>query len=159
MATLFEMTTAAANLYELLTNGDIDEQAFNDTLEAMGAGEKVEGYCKVIKQLEADAEMYKAEKDRMYKKQQATDNAIARMKNALSEFMRVSDTKKCKAGVFDVSLSESKAVNITDENVIPARFLKEQKPTIDKAAIRAELMAGEEIAGAELKTNTGVRIK
>lgn len=159
MATLFELTSAAANLYELLTNGDIDEQAFNDTLEAMGAGEKIENYCKVIRQLEADAEMYKAEKDRLYKKQQATDNAITRMKNALAEFMRVTDTKKCKAGVFNVAISSSKAVNITDEKVIPARFLVEQPPKIDKAAIRAELMAGGEIAGAELKKNEGVRIK
>lgn len=159
MATLFEMTSAAANLYELLTSGDIDEQVFNDTLEAMGTGEKIESYCKVIRQLEADAEMYKAEKDRLYKKQQATDNAIARMKNAVAEFMRITDQKKCKAGVFNVALSESKAVNITDEKSIPARFLVEQAPKIDKAAIRAELMAGGEIAGAELKANTGVRIK
>lgn len=159
MATLFEMTSAAANLYELLTNGDIDEQVFNDTLEAMGAGEKIESYCKVIRQLEADAEMYKAEKDRLYKKQQASENAIARMKNAVTEFMKITDIKKCQAGVFNVALSESKAVNITDENAIPARFLVEQAPKIDKAAIRAELMAGGEIAGAELKKNTGVRIK
>ena len=32
---LYEMTTNAVALYDLLTNGEIDEQTFNDTLAAM----------------------------------------------------------------------------------------------------------------------------
>ena len=156
---IYEMTTAATALYDLLTSGEIDEQTFTDTLGAMGAGEKLESYCKVIRQLEADAEALKTEKDRIYKKQQATENSIARMKTAMCDFMTAQNTKKSAAGIFTVSLSESKAVNIADESKIPARFLVEQAPKIDKAAIRAELMAGGEVEGCELKINTGVRIK
>ena len=65
---LYEMTQAANELYELLTSGEIDEQTFADTLEAMGTEEKLENYCKVIRQLEYDAEMLKAEKERIDKK-------------------------------------------------------------------------------------------
>lgn len=156
---LYEMTTAATALYDLLTNGEIDEQTLNDTLAAMGAEEKLENYCKVVRQLEADAEALKNEKDRIYKKQQTTENAIARMKTAMCEFMTAQNTKKSSAGIFTVSLSESKAVNIADETKIPARFLVEQAPKIDKAAIRAELIAGGAVEGCELKINKGVRIK
>lgn len=156
---LYEMTTAAASLYELLTSGEIDEQTFADTLAAMGSEEKLESYCVVIRQLEADAEALKAEKDRIYKKQQVAENSIARMKSAMVDFMSAQECKKTKAGIFTVSLSESKAVNITDENKVPARFLVEQPPKVDKKAIREELMAGGEVAGCELKTNQGVRIK
>lgn len=38
--TLYEMTGAAARLYDLLQNGDIDEQVYADTLEAIGAEDR-----------------------------------------------------------------------------------------------------------------------
>ena len=156
---LFEMTVAANELYDLLTSGEIDEQTFADTLEAMGTEEKLESYCKVIRQLEADAEMLKAEKDRIDKKKKTVDNSVLRMKKAVTDFMKAQGTKKASAGTFTVALSTSKAVNILDESKIPARFLVEQAPKIDKTSIRLELMAGAEIEGCELQINEGVRIK
>lgn len=156
---IFEMTVMAKELYELLTSGEIDEQIFADTLEAMGTEEKLESYCKVIRQLEADAEMLKAEKERIEKKKKTVDNSIDRMKKAVLEFMKASGTTKSSAGTFTVALSTSKAVNILDESKIPVRFLVEQAPKIDKSSIRAELMSGAEIEGCELQINEGVRIK
>lgn len=156
---LYEMTTNAMALYELLTSGEIDEQTFNDTLEAMGTEEKLESYCKVIRQLEADAEMLKAEKERITNKQKVAENSIARMKTAIANFMHAQNTDKSSAGIFSVALSTSKAVSIVDESKIPVRFLVEQAPKIDKAAIRKELLAGEVIEGCELQINEGVRIK
>lgn len=156
---LFEMTVAANELYDLLTSGEIDEQTFADTLEAMGTEEKLESYCKVIRQLEADAEMLKAEKDRIDKKKKTVDNSVLRMKKAVTDFLKAQGTKKASAGTFSVALSTSKAVNILDESKIPARFLVEQAPKIDKSAIRKEMMEGAEIEGCELQVNEGVRIK
>jgi hypothetical protein len=156
---LYEMTVAANGLYELLTSGEIDEQTFNDTLEAMGTEEKLESYCKVIRQLEADSEMLAFEKARIEKKKQSVDNAITRMKDAVIQFMKVQNTDKASAGTFTVALSTSKAANIVDESKVPVRFLVEQAPKIDKAAIRKELMAGEIIEGCELQINEGVRIR
>ena len=156
---IFEMTVAANQLYDLLTSGEIDEQTFNDTLQAMGTEEKLESYCKVIRQLEADAEMLKAEKERIDKKIKVSENAINRMKKAVMEFMKASGSTKSSAGTFTVALSTSKAVNILDESKVPVRFLVEQAPKIDKSAIRQELMSGAEIEGCELQINEGVRIK
>ena len=156
---IFEMTVAANQLYDLLTSGEIDEQTFNDTLQAMGTEEKLESYCKVIRQLEADAEMLKAEKERIENKKKTVDNSIGRMKKAVMEFMKASGSTKSTAGTFTVALSTSKAVNILDESKVPVRFLVEQAPKIDKSAIRQELMSGAEIEGCELKVNEGVRIK
>lgn len=53
---LYEMTAAANELYALLTVDEIDEETVKDTLEAMGAEEKLESCCVVIRELEADAE-------------------------------------------------------------------------------------------------------
>lgn len=153
------MTVNAVALYDLLSTGEIDEQTFNDTLSAMGVEEKLESYCKVIRQLEADAEMLKAEKDKIAQKQKTVENSIERMKSAVKEFMKVQGKDKESAGIFTVALSTSKAVNIVDESKVPSRFLVEQAPKIDKAAIRKELMSGAEIDGCELQENEGVRIK
>ena len=156
---LYEMTVAANQLYDLLTSGEIDEQTFNDTLQAMGTEEKLESYCKVIRQLEADAAMLKAEKERIDKKIKVSENAVNRMKKAVMDFMKASGSTKSTAGTFTVALSTSKAVNILDESKIPVRFLVEQEPKIDKSAIRQELMSGAEIEGCELQINEGVRIR
>lgn len=159
MATLYEMTAYASKLYEMLQAEEIDEQVFNDTLEAMGAGEKVEGYCQIIKQLQSDVEMYKGEIDRLTARKKTTENGIDRMKAALLAFLQYSGQDKVKAGSFAVSTATTQAVQITDEKAIPCAFLVEQPPKIDKIGIKNALKAGEEISGAELINNTGVRIR
>ena len=156
---LFEMTVAANELYELLTSGEIDEQTFEDTLQAMGAEEKLESYCKVIRQLEADADMLKAEKDRIEKKKKTVENSIDRMKKAVADFMNAQGTKKATAGTFTVALSTSKAVNVLDESKVPKKYFIKQEPKLDKKTIRELLMQGEKVKGCELQINEGVRIK
>lgn len=159
MATLYELTAQAATLYELLQSDEIDEQTFNDTLEAMGAEDKVETYCKLIKQMQSDADMYAGEIDRLKARKKTADNGVERMRAALLAFLQLSGQDKIKAGTFSVSTAKTQAVSITDETAIPCRFLIEQPPTIDKTGIKNALKAGEEISGAELVTNTGVRIR
>ncbi len=159
MATLYELTVQATQLYELLQSDEIDEQTFNDTLEAMGAAEKVESYCKVIKQLQSDVEMFDGELDRLEARKKAAKNGLERMKAALLAFMQQSGQDKVKAGSFAVSTATTQAVQITDESAIPCRFLVEQPPKIDRIGIKAALKAGEEISGAALVNNKGGRIK
>lgn len=159
MASLYELTEQAACLYELLQNNEIDEQAFNDTLEAMGAGEKAESYCKIIKQFQNDIDMFKSEVERLTARKKAAENAVDRMKNALLLFMQQTGQDKIKAGTFAVSTATTQAVQITDENAIPCIYLIEQPPKIDKAGIKKALKDGEAVAGAELINNTGVRIR
>ena len=156
---IFEMTVAANQLYDLLTSGEIDEQTFNDTLQAMGAEEKLESYCKVIRQLEADAEMLKAEKERIENKKKTVDNSIGRMKKAVIEFMKASGSTKSTAGTFTVALSTSKATKIVDESLIPKKYFIKQEPKIDKKAILEMLKSGAKVKGCELQINEGVRIK
>ena len=156
---LYEMTNAAAELYEMLTADEINEEILNTTLEAMGAEEKLESYCAVIRELEADADKFKAEKERLASKQKTAENSVKRMKQAIADYLHATNAEKAKAGTFSVAISMSKAVVINDESAIPMQFLIAQPAKIDKSGIRAELMAGNEVAGAELQVNEGVRIK
>ena len=157
--TLYEMTEQAMALYELLQNDEIDEQAVADTLEAIGANEKIETYCKLIRQFEADKEAVKSEIDRMKAKKEAAENAVERLKNGILEFMAATDTTKADIGLFKLSVTESKAVDIIDESKIPQKFKIPQPDKIDKAGIREILKNGGSVEGTQLKINTGVRIK
>ena len=157
--TLYEMTETANYLYRLLEDGEIDEQTVEDSLEGLGVGDKLEDYCKVIRQFEADKEAYKAEKDRFAAKEKSAGKAIDRLKKAVADYMEVAGKTAQKCGVFDVKIARSKAVSIVDESQIGQAYLIPQPPKIDKAAIRAELMSGGEVAGAVLQINTSLRIK
>lgn len=157
--TLYEFTAAAAELYALLGADEIDEQTAENTLEAMGVGEKLEDYCKVIRQFEADAAAFKAEKDRFAEKQKRAENAVLRLKNAIQNYMTVTGKEKVQCGVFDVKVSHSKAVSITNEDVIPAIYRVAQPDKIDKASLRKALLAGEVVEGAEITVNDNINIK
>ena len=157
--TLYEMTSQAQELYELLQGEIIDEQTFNDTLEAIGTKEKIEGYCQVIKNLQADLEMFKAESDRIAERMKPIKNNIDRMKDSLLTFLKASGQDKVKGGTFAVSIGTSKATNIVDEALIPAEFKTPQPDNIDKTAIKKAIESGLNVAGAEIIINESVRIR
>lgn len=71
----------------MLQAEEIDEQVVKDTIEGMGAEEKVESYCKIIRQFEADSEAYKTEKQRFADKQSQAEKNIKRLKNNLLMFL------------------------------------------------------------------------
>ena len=156
--TLFEMSDTARQLYELLEAGEIDEQTVLDTMESIGASEKLESYVYIQKQLEAEAAAFKAEIDRMTERKKSIENQIDRMKRAQLEFMQATGQKKASAGTFTLTMRENKSVRVVDENAIPAAFVVE-KPAVyqpDKKAILAALKAGESVPGCEIETSFSV---
>lgn len=159
MATIFELSEQARQLYELLQSEEIDEQTFTDTLEAMGTAEKVESYCQIIKQLQTDADNFKSEIDRLTARKKSAEAGADRMKNALLFYMTSSGQDKVKAGTFSVSTAKTQAVNIIDESKLPAEFLIAQPPKVDKAGIKNAIKSGQLIDGAEIVENVGVRIR
>lgn len=147
---LYEMTEQARYLYNLLENEEIDNQTLEDTLESIGANEKLESYTYIQKQFESDLEAFKREKERIEKKMKTCQNAIDRMKSAVLEFMNSAGLKKAKAGTFDLSIRAFESVNITDPLSVPTDYLKFQEPKIDKTAIKKALKEGKTVDGAEI---------
>lgn len=159
MASLYELTHAAYNLQVMLENGDIDEETFNDTLEAMGGDEKIENVCKVIRNLEADAAAFKAEKDRLAERQKTAENGVKRLKQSLLDYLIATDTKKRTVGLFTVAVSTSKSVNITNEDALPDIYLIPQPPKVDRTKLGNDLKSEIHIEGAELVENLYLRIR
>lgn len=156
---LYELTQNAAYLQQLLEDGDIDEQTFNDSLESLMIDDKVESICKVIRNLEAQAAAFKEEADRLTKKRQTAENGVQRLKESLANFLQTTNSKKITAGLFTVSLGSSKSVEVTGEKALPECYLTPQPPKVNKVEIGAALKAGVAVPGAALTESYYVRIK
>lgn len=159
--TLYEMSAAAMQLYELLEAGEIDEKTVEDTMESIGASEKLESYVYVQAQLEAEIGAYKAEIDRMTERKKSLEAQVERLKNAQIAYMQATGQKSANAGTFKLTLRANKSVEITDESAIPDEYLTfipaSTRP--DKKTMLAAMKNGAEIAGASLKTSYSVTAK
>ena len=159
--TLYEMSEAARALYALLEAGEIDEQTVLDTMESIGAGEKLEAYIHVQKELENEIAGFDAEIKRMTERKKTLESRVERLKAAQVQFMQATGQKSANAGTFRLTLRESKSVDIVDESAIPSEYItvipSSARP--DKKAMLAALKDGKEISGASLKTGWSVIVK
>lgn len=158
---LYEINGAIAQLAEMLTEGDIDQQTYEDTVSSLGAVSEIEELVKAIRNKEAEAEMFKAEKDRLAERQKSAEAACKRMKAILTDYMKVSNSKSVDAGLFKITLGQTQSVDLLyeDTEFYPEEYLIEQKPTLDKRKMLAALKAGDTIDGAALHTTEYVKIK
>lgn len=158
---LYDINGAIAQLAEMLTDGDIDQQTYEDTVSSLGAVSEIEELVKAIRNKEAEAEMFKAEKDRLAERQKSAEAACERMKAILTDYMKVSNSKSVDAGLFKVTLGQTQSVDLLyeDTEFYPEEYLIEQKPKLDKRKMLAALKAGDTIDGAALHTTEYVKIK
>ena len=158
--TLYEMTEAQKELYELMTSGEIDGEVYADTLEGIGIAEKIEGYCVVENELSGDLQKIESEIERLNAKKSAIENNIKRLKLRLGDCLLSMDTKKYSAGTYTVYRRETQQIIIDDLQKIPAEYLKTRvSETPDKTLIKESIKEGKEVAGAHLQTNQSITIK
>ena len=105
---LYELTADLLTLQEMLEE-NVDEQVLIDTLEGV-QGEyelKLESYCKVIKNLEADMEALKNEAKRLTDKRKVLENNVDRLKKAMFDSMKLTGTEKVKGALFTVAIQRN----------------------------------------------------
>lgn len=159
MSSLYELTNIAVELEEMLMSGDIDETTYNDTIEGLDIETKIENICKIIRNLTAEAEMYKAEKDRLAERQKTAENGIKRLKESLLNYMQMTNQNKVKQGVFSVRVGSTEKVKVVDQDKIPKEFLIMQEPKINLVDLKKCLKEGQKIEGIEIETNNHVVIR
>ena len=152
--------------YERLASMDMETEgdmtAFLDLLKTLEGtfDQKAENYCKLIRNLEADSEGYKVEKDRLAKKQKTVDNRIAEIKKYLQyeagKIIEVGSSRK--VGNFTIAIRNNpELLDLFDETRLPEVYRK-TVVTADTAMIKEALKNGEEIEGARLVRGTSLRI-
>ena len=158
--TLYEMTEAQKELYELMTSGEIDEDVYADTLEGIGIAEKIEGYCVVENELSGDLQKIESEIERLNAKKRTIENNIKRLNLRLGDCLYSMNTTKYSAGTFTVYRRETQQVVIDDPQSIPAEFMKiKVTETPNKTLIKESIKAGVEVSGAHIQTNQSISIK
>lgn len=161
---IYELTEDYMNLLAMAEDPDIDEQAFMDTLEGIeGALEdKADGYAKVMKQLEANADGLDAEIKRLQERKSLMAKNVDRMKSTLQKMMETTGKEKFKTELFSFNIQNnppSLVMDSEDIEVIPMEYLVPQDPKIDKTKIKADIKAGKEITFAHMVTGRSLRIK
>ncbi len=153
MATLFEITTEFQRFYDMMTDEDMDDQAFLDTLEGMvdELEVKASGYANVIKQIEMEAKQAKALELEFKHKKEVRENRVKAMKNAILDAMQIAKVDELDAGKFKIKIKGNGGVEplkITGE--VPDNF-KRIVVENDNELIRKALNEGKELDFAHLE--------
>ena len=155
---LYTLTDNYLRVLELAENGD----DLNDTLETLedAIEDKAENTAKVIKQLEANADMLANEIKRLSERKTAIENNAKRLKVYLQEQLEKVGTDKIKGEIFTVAIQNNpQIVEVLDESKIPAAYFIEQAPKLDRKELLAHLKAGETIPGVVVKQSRSLRIR
>ena len=98
MASLYELSAKYAGFLDAYANAQNEEEAaeiLQSLVDIHGElTEKAENYVKVIKNVQSDVDGYRAEAKRLTKKATAGENLIERLKNAMLDAMKMTDTPK-----------------------------------------------------------------
>lgn len=166
MSRLYEITGDLLTIQNMLEE-DFEDQTLIDILEAV-QGEyeyKLENYCKVIKNLEADMDALKAEAQRLSDKRKTLENNIDRLKKAMFDSMKLTNTSKVKGTLFTVAIQKNggkipviSAPDIDTSKLPDDLVIITEKPNLD--AIREVLEAGKTVEGFTLgERGESLRIK
>lgn len=153
---LYQITGQYAQLADMDMETDADVSAFLELLgEINDAFEvKVENYCKLLANLEADEAAFECEIDRLEKALRSRRNKRARIRERLEaackEVLEEGKTRTC--GTFSVLVKRCPPrVNVVDSSIIGEEYLKSEP---DIAKIKKALADGEVVPGAELVRGT-----
>ena len=144
--------------FDLETDGDI--AAFRALMDDVQGefDEKAESICKLIRSFQADADAFKAEKQRLEKKQKALENKAAALKEYLAFNARaiLHQGERRRVGLFTIGFRKSPPKLVIDAGAaVPEEFYKRE---IDTARLKDAIKNGEEISGVRLESTESLSI-
>ncbi len=151
---LYEIDQEIMNCVDMET-GEIIDPVRLDELQ-MDRNTKIENIACWIKNLNADAEAFKAEKQSFADRQKAAENKAESLKRYLANYLA---GQKFSTPKVAISFRKTSSVNVTDISQLPEEFLKFADPTPDKTAIKNAIKAGTTVTGAEIVEGQSISIK
>lgn len=155
--TLYELDKAIAD-FELIVNEDGEVLNINELDELqMARNDKIEGISLWIKNLEAEKEAVKHEKDNFADREKRLGKKIESLKGYLTYAL---DGQKFSTPKVAVSFRKSESVLVKDEYLVPDNYCEYtmvRRP--NKTMLKDALKKGEEIMGVELLEKRNISIK
>lgn len=158
---LYELAPAYAYLIDALDDdGDASDghahlDALSDAIDAKAAS-----IAHVLAQLDAEAEMMRAEEKRLAARRQARERRAESLRDYLRMSLDAAGVSKIKSATHTISVGDGpQRVVVEDEGAIPAEFLR-TKIEIDKRAILVAMQSlGECVPGTRVERGRVLRIK
>ena len=151
---LYEIDSAILDCVDAETGEIFDEDKFNEL--SIERDVKVESICLWIKNLKAEAEALKAEKDAFAKRQKSAENKMESLKKYIEGYLAGCpfETSKVK-----VSWRKSESVDYDDIYKIPDEFIKFKEPEVNKTELKKALKEGMKFEGVYLVEKQNIQIK
>lgn len=154
MSSLYEIKTDLLDCVDTDTGEILDIARFDDL--QMEYETKIENIALWVKNLAADAEAYKNEKNAFADREKKAKAKAESLKQYLADTL---NGRKFSTINTDISWRKSKALDYDGVSEVPEQYLKQADPTIDKAAVTADIKAGATIEGFELVERNNISIK
>jgi FtsZ-binding cell division protein ZapB len=163
MMNLYQLTDAYLSVLDNLPE-DVDQQAVNDTLEAIqdAIEVKARNIAAFCRSMETSAEAIDAEIKRLQSRKKALENRVKSLEQYLQGRMEAIGVDKIKSDLFTIALQNNPpALQITDQTAIPAKYLTiiPEQHVPNNEAIKAALKAGEDVPGCALVQGRHLRIR
>lgn len=154
MKHLYEITADMAELRHMLEGDQCSIDEIADTMELLELdfAEKVENSAKLIKSLSHDALACKVEGNRLLDRGKRLESRIKWLTDYITTQMVRAGRPKLELPLFNVTVRTAvQTVFLSHPESVPAEYCREEVITkIDKGAIKAALVAGDDVPGAEL---------
>lgn len=152
---LYEIDEQILSLVDEETGDIVDIEAL-EALE-MERDTKISNIGCWIKDLKAEAEAIKAEKQSLEKRQKAAENKAEQLKNYLSGYLNGAKFKDARVAI---SYRKSESVEVDDNAMdeLPARFIKVEK-SVMKQALKDAMKGGQTFEGCRLVEKQNLQIR
>ena len=160
---LYELSDSYQNVLNLIDEDNPD----TDITQALTVIEdritvKATNIANLIKSLESEAEVIKAEEQRLKQRRQSRENAVENIKRYLKENMEMVGMDKIKTPTRTIAIQNNPpSLVINNEDLIPGKFLTlipERYEPRKKEIIEA-IKQGEEVPGCEITRGRSLRIR
>ena len=156
---LYEINEAIMNCIDQETGEVVDIEALNNL--SMERDSKIENLALWYKNLMANAEALKAEKNAFAEREKSAKNKAESIKRYLSAVL---DGEKFTTEKCALSFRKSESVEVLDIDAFMSddkaeNYLKYAEPTVNKTELKKALKSGETFKGVLLSSNNNIQIK
>lgn len=151
---LYEIDSAILGCVDVETGEIFDVDKFEEL--SMTRDAKVENICLWIKNLKAEAEALKAEKDAFAQRQKAAESKMESLKRYITGYLEGTPFESTKV---KVSFRKSESLEISEDANIPDEYLKFKAPDVDKVELKKAVKTGLRLDGVAIVENQNIQIK
>jgi hypothetical protein len=161
MSSLYDIAERYRNLSTLFDDDSIPADVVTAALQGVQdeLAEKAQNVARLVRNWESEADALRAEEKRMADRRRAIEGKVTSIKDYLQEQMESVGIDKF-GGLLKVALQNNPpALDVQDETAIPAAYMTQPAPVINRRAILDAIKAGASVPGCAMRQGRSLRIR